>query len=340
MASSLVHFNNVHRAGVVQNAQTTTMVSSSSRGKASASASGHAVNAAVPLTSSKNRVVNVAAPQSASSASGSNLGDWIVKTETHRAADAEVAPSKSKGKAKAVEPVRNPPAVKHEPGSSPVKMELSEPSLAAGRSTNSRLAAPPARARARLDLPSGGPGRIKPEPDSGPRLVKLEPRSSSAAVTPSIARPGISSGPNRVKLEPASDLVKLESSSSSSPLPSRQIKVAPAQMKVEPRHSLDFSSSTRKQSSSALGPVRPVQTSCIKVEAPLKSSPGEGLPSSSGSSIPASNIPTSSSSSPPEAPLSADAATKPTSVKRRLGMGRTTVGYSNKKFKPLIPNGS
>lgn len=97
----------------------------------------------------------------------------------------------------------------------------------------------------------------------------------------------------------------------------------------------------RPPSSSA---PRSLASSTIRVQTiSVKSSPSPS-PFSSGHCL----VPSSSSSPPTGLPeiIDVDAldddgppAAKPTALKRRLGMGRGTGGYANKKFKPLQPSG-
>ncbi|KAI0710232.1 hypothetical protein C8Q76DRAFT_94141 [Earliella scabrosa] len=358
VASSLLHFNNAHRSGVVQNVQPTAGIASSSRASPSKASSSSRPTAVAPLTSSNNRVVNTATPQPVSN--GASLRDWIVKPGDHRAAPADSASSKGKGKAKTIDPASAtaPPfAVKSEPGSSPVKLE--PPSTPPTR-PNTAVAPPAARKRSDLQT---GLSRVKVEPGANP--VKREPPDT---------------GSSRVKVEPGANLVKLEPPDTPFARPSRVVSAPaaqarprvpsdpswikpepgpePAPVKLEPSSSTISASRLTKIAPTRTQPVLPSPssvksspTACTRLPGissglptPLKSSPTStpygGQPASSGSSVPSSASSTSGSNSPPDAPLPTDTATKPTAVKRRLGMGRATGGYSNKKFKPMVPNGS
>ncbi|OJT03390.1 hypothetical protein TRAPUB_6059 [Trametes pubescens] len=73
-----------------------------------------------------------------------------------------------------------------------------------------------------------------------------------------------------------------------------------------------------------------------------RTAPSSSLPSSaSGSGSRASTVASSPAAVPaPQSAAVEPPAAKPAGTKRRLGMGRTVVGYSNKKFKPLVPGSS
>ncbi|KAI0749394.1 P-loop containing nucleoside triphosphate hydrolase protein [Daedaleopsis nitida] len=335
VASSLVHFNQVHRAGVVQNAQPTSMAGPSSRRTAGKPPSvGRATNAAAPLGSSSSRVVN--APTTPIAPSGSNLRDWIVKPGTHKPASADGGSAKSKGKAKAKEPEQSAPSVeiKVETGSSVVKTE--SPSAACSGNTTTS-------AQTRTD-PASGPSWIKRE-DHSPS-VKMEPQTQRAPLsTPVKTGPSMrASVASYVKLEPSQrpTSVKLEGSSTavSSPLsraPNKQVQATrPSyfhQPKLEPDSDimqLDPPPPTFRPSTvvSAEHAISRSFVPSFSHEPPASSTPSSSLPSSS-----------SSESHAPSGASQATTPAKPTAVKRRLGMGRATTGYSNKKFKPMMPNG-
>lgn len=101
----------------------------------------------------------------------------------------------------------------------------------------------------------------------------------------------------------------------------------------------------------ALGAIRQNATQRAS-QAPPEPSPRAPPPSLSYRTAPSSSLPSSASGSGPSTAASSPAAVlppqpaaveppaKPAGTKRRLGMGRTVVGYSNKKFKPLVPGSS
>ncbi|TFK81255.1 UvrD-helicase-domain-containing protein [Polyporus arcularius HHB13444] len=277
VASSLVHFNDAHRAGIVRSTQQT-----SSSASASASVAqkppfiGRNVNA---LASSSGRVVNAATTRGLPT--GNNLRSWIVQPGAHRGTSTDDSPSKGKGKAKATEPAA---------GQSPIKLE---------------------------------PGHVKLEPP----LTAL----------PSVVHPKGKKSSSAVKMEPTS------TPSMPPPYPRAGQPVFPP-VKTEPHTADDWGRRSAAAMVHPRGIVKAEENSSAYVSGPLipkcspRSSPAHGRPSSSGPSIPSSSRSSSNNSSP--ATPSADASANSTAVKRRLGMGRATGGYANKKFKPMLPGGS
>ncbi len=280
VASSLVHFNDAHRAGIIRNAQQSSSSASASASIAQKSPSnGRSVNA---LASSSGRVVNAATTRGLPT--GNNLRSWIVQPGAHRGTSADDSPSKGKGKAKATEP-------------------------AAGR-------------------PPRSPIKLEPGPH-----VKLEPPLTAL---PSVVRPKGKNPSSAVKMEPTS------TPSMPPPYPRGQPVLPP--VKPEPHTADDWGRRSAAAMVHPRGIVKAEENSSAYVSGPLipkcspRSSPAHGRPSSSGPSIPSSSRSSSSKSSP--ATPSADASANSTAVKRRLGMGRATGGYANKKFKPMLPGGS
>ncbi len=277
VASSLVHFNDAHRAGIVRSTQQT-----SSSASASASVAqkppfiGRNVNA---LASSSGRVVNAATTRGLPT--GNNLRSWIVQPGAHRGTSTDDSPSKGKGKAKATEPAA---------GQSPIKLE---------------------------------PGHVRLEPP----LTAL----------PSVVHPKGKKSSSAVKMEPTS-------TPSMPPPYTRAGQPVLPPVKTEPHTADDWGRRSAAAMVHPRGIVKAEENSSAYVSGSLipkcspRSSPAHGRPSSSGPSIPSSSRSSSSNSSP--ATPSADASANSTAVKRRLGMGRATGGYANKKFKPMLPGGS
>ncbi|KAI0714341.1 P-loop containing nucleoside triphosphate hydrolase protein [Cerioporus squamosus] len=190
------------------------------------------------------------------------------------------------------------------------------------------------------DSPSKGKGKAKAtEPAEGrrprspvklePGIVKLEPPSTAQAAVVHLKGKASSSA---VKMEPTSTPAVF--------LPHPQVgrPVLPP-IKPEPYTQADWGRRSAAAMGRPLGFVKVEDSSAVS--GPLlpkcspRSSPADAHPSSSGPSIPSSSRTSSSDSSP--AARSADASAKSTAVKRRLGMGRATGGYTNKKFKPMMP---
>ncbi|KAI0368646.1 hypothetical protein BV20DRAFT_451441 [Pilatotrama ljubarskyi] len=88
------------------------------------------------------------------------------------------------------------------------------------------------------------------------------------------------------------------------------------------------------------GPSQPTPTQ--RVSQPAGAPPPSLSYRTPPSSVPSLPSSASGSASPPAAvpPLPTEPTVKLAGGKRRLGMGRTVVGYSNKKFKPLTPGSS
>lgn len=276
VASSLLHFNVTHRAGIVGNAPEQSSSASTSASVAMKPTSSGRTNAAGPLVSSSSRVVNTATTRALPT--GNDLRNWMVQPGAHND-----SPSKGKGKAKAVAPaeVQRPRP--------PIKLE------------------------------------------SGP--VKLEPTS---AVLPAVVRPKAKASSHAVKMEPSST----PSVSSRHPQVDQPVLLP---IKPEPYTGPDWGMHPGIAMGHPPGGVK-VENSSVRVPGPLlpkrspSSSPAHGYLSSSGPSLPSSSSAASSTSSP--ATPSGDASARSTAVKRRLGMGRATGGYTNKKFKPMMPGGS
>ena len=107
------------------------------------------------------------------------------------------------------------------------------------------------------------------------------------------------------------------------------------------------SSSRPPASSKVTAPSRPVppahtQTTLKREPAPTppRSYPTPPTLASPASSLPSSASCSSSAASPALPPVAAKPPVQLAGGKRRLGMGRTIGGYTNKKFKPLKPGSS
>ena len=265
-----------------------------------------------PLASSS-RVINAPAPgraqaQAKPASAGPDIRRWIaqpIKHEDMAVDDSWATTPKGKGKA-AVRPPQVPPVtgatVKQEPVS--VKLEPRSPARVKLEPSVGVKLEPATGVKLesfpRVKLEHAPPTKVKAEP--GPR-VKLE---SGAPLSPS-SHPARHQGPDR----------------SASSLSSRQQAiVTPTRPPVGSRSTLDS-----QASANATAPASS-QTHSLLSSSPAYSQPRSSMPS----------LPSSSSSSPDyQAPAEA-ASTKPSAVKRRLGMGRATTGYANKKFKPIVPN--
>ncbi|KAI0359958.1 hypothetical protein OH77DRAFT_884669 [Trametes cingulata] len=109
-----------------------------------------------------------------------------------------------------------------------------------------------------------------------------------------------------------------------------------------------------KRATPSVAASRPPSSSKATPSAPTRSTPTQRVSQPAGapppsltyrtppSSVPSLPSSASGSASPPAAvpPQPAEPAVKLAGGKRRLGMGRTAVGYTNKKFKPLTPGSS
>ena len=288
VASSLVHFNDTHRGGIIRNIpQSSSAVVASAAAEKKSPTNSRTVVAVAPLASSSGRVVN--ATPTRALPTGKDLRDWIVQPAAHRDKVANDSPSKGKGKAKVVgEERRLQPSIKVE--QSPVKLEPSPVKLE-----------PPPAALHTVVRPKGKPPStaVKMEPSSTPFVFPPHPQEGKPVLPP--IKPEPDTGPHWSRRS------------------STGLGGLPGIVKVE-----NFSACVP-------GPLLP------KCSPSPRSSPADGHPSSSGSSLTSSSSAASSASSP--AAPSGDASAKSTAVKRRLGMGRATGGYTNKKFKPMVPGG-
>ncbi|TBU33526.1 P-loop containing nucleoside triphosphate hydrolase protein [Dichomitus squalens] len=313
VASSILHFNNAHRAGIVQSAQqaSTSAQLSNQAARAhaklpptpSSSRKGSA-NLQAPLASSSSRVVNTAS----SPASRGNIRDWFGQQDVD--SQGLDLSSKAKGKARAAEAYLAMSSSKATP--TPAK--------------------PASRVPARPLGMTASVARVKME-KTEPTLVKtehLEPSQLRLKREPSLEEPplGLTQRVRPAAVQGKSISGRIKSERFDLELPSGRQPLAEATPA-----SLARSSTFSPRSVPGTGRV-------VTVKPPSTPSPfssGQSLPSSSSAS---------SSKSPSAAPVEIidvdaldDPPVKPMTTKRRLGMGRATRGYANKKFKPLMPNG-
>ncbi|KAM5530408.1 hypothetical protein V8D89_015919 [Ganoderma adspersum] len=309
-ASSLLHFNDAHRSPGAQTAKQSKGSSPSKAARAPPSASGSrkaSENSSAPLGSSSGRVVNTA-NSPARQSSVATMRNYFGQRDSAHSPSSNVS-SKVKGKAKATGPY---------PATKPAQTTLGSASRAPVRP---------------LGSPANG-ARVKREQVESP-LIKTErtepslyqPRRGSSPEEPPI---GLTQRvlPSRVKTEKA-EPVLIKSERTEGTLSAGRLVPVKAVLGSLARPP---GSSTRPGSS-----VVRVQTISVK-PSPTPS------PFSSGHSLGPLSSASSSSSSPTGPPeiidvdaLDDDPPARPAAVKRRLGMGRATGGYANKKFKPLMP---
>ena len=309
-ASSLLHFNDTHRSPGVQNAKQSRGSSPSKAARAPASASSSrktSADSSAPLGSSSGRVVNTA-NSLARQSPVATMRNYFGQRDGGNSASLNVS-SKAKGKAKAIGPY---------PATKPAQAMLG---------SASRTFARP------LGSPANG-ARVKREQVESPS-VKTE------RIEPSLCRPRRSSSPE----EPPIGLTQ---------------RVPPSRVKTEKAENMLIKSERTEVTLSA-GRLMPVKAALGSLARPPGSStrPGSSVvrvqtisvkpsptpsPFSSGHSLGPLSYASSSSSSPTGPPeiidvdaLDDDPPARPAAVKRRLGMGRATGGYANKKFKPLMP---